>query len=215
MLLYVVFVIALELIPEKLTGRYTRLLSSYNPEKGIIYDEGRELFHTSKIEKGDNSVIKMNKDGDFYTMKINNLYLCNSKSFLKLCKKPSLLLFEEMPFGFRIIESYSCATGGDFIKFSECDPLNKNQVFVFDLDTSLYCKEGDHPYSTEDDIDDKDRPPLTLAEKKEIMKREFAKNNITDPETQRILKKAWLSNKTWGWKWPWNKGWSWPKFKWC
>lgn len=190
---------------EQLAGRYTRLLLSYNPEIGMIYTESSKRLSTSRIEKTDSSIVKINKDGDYFTLRIEDNYLCSEKSVLKPCKKPSLLIFEEMPRGYRIMYSYKCLTSGTVVKFTKCDSDDKKQIFVFDLDSSLYCSnDGEKPYSIDEDGSFVHKLPLTTDQKLMIMEKEFAKLGITDPNMKKGLRKAWTIKSR-----------RFPKFSWC
>jgi hypothetical protein len=187
----------------KLSGRFTRLLLTRDPEIKIVYDEINQNFYSSKIDLDDKSKIKINRDGDFYTFKTEESYICNKNNILRTCKKPSLFSFELHPLGYRITHKNKCLTGNDIALFKNCSENDRNQVFVFDLDTKVFCSEGFNRRQSNDptSLIEKELP---YAEKKKIMENEFKKLKIKNPETKKILEKAWMTSK-----------YNWPRFNWC
>lgn len=202
MLIFGLLVYAKVFIPESLAGYHTRFLLSINPKMGIELDKSNGIFYTTELDKSESSIFRINKDGDFYTLKNKTSNVCNSGGVLRICPKPTKFRFKAISLGYKIKSSGQCLTAGEVMKFEVCDSKSKAQIFVFDLDKSLNCMEPTLYRGKKEPL--KPETPLTYTQKKAILDKEVAKLKIDNPETKRILGKSWFS-----------KGWGFPKFPFC
>lgn len=178
-----------------IAGGKTRIRPTYYARNIMTYDPQSNGFMSLQDPLSKFTEIRLNRDGYFYILGIEDSWLCIQHDLLQKCSKPTRFRIDAITVGFKFRAGSQCLAMGKRYQFVECQEQDRKQAFVLEIDKKLrfnynYIEVMGQRYDITKKLD------LEKIEEEAFEKAiKRLKNQLKNPKARASVKKFWTYRK--------------------